>query len=179
MTAIARPTLSDGTLTLRAPRPDDADAVTAACQDPEIPRWTRVPSPYERHHALDWFELGAAEAAAGTTAAFLGFDAAGLAGSFSIMEIDRERGYGEIGYWVSARARGQGIGPRAVRLMCEWAREELGLELIEIFTHRDNRPSQRVAEKAGFTTTGEPVAAPERLEAGPGRDFLSYRWSAA
>ncbi len=40
-----RPTLRDGDLVLRPATPADADAVTAACQDPEIARWTSVPSP--------------------------------------------------------------------------------------------------------------------------------------
>ncbi|MGW5696666.1 helix-turn-helix domain-containing protein, partial [Streptomyces asiaticus] len=31
----------------------DTDAVFAACQDPDIQRWTSVPSPYERAHAAD------------------------------------------------------------------------------------------------------------------------------
>ncbi len=39
-------------------------------------------------------------------------------------------------------------------LLRDWAHAELGLTLIEIYAHRDNRPSQRVAERAGFTDTG-------------------------
>jgi hypothetical protein len=46
------PPLSDGVITLRAKTGTDADALTAACQDPEIPRWTRVPVPYLRADAL-------------------------------------------------------------------------------------------------------------------------------
>jgi RimJ/RimL family protein N-acetyltransferase len=169
--------LSDGTLTLRVPRAGDADAITAACQDPEIPRWTRVPSPYTRENALEYLTRSEAEAKEGFAAAFLGFDTEGvLVGSFSIMEIDRGRGYGEIGYWVAAEARGRGIAVRAVALMSEWAHDELGLEHIEILCHRDNRPSQRVAEKAGFVGTGELRAGPERLGTGDERVYLSYFW---
>jgi RimJ/RimL family protein N-acetyltransferase len=83
-----------------------------------------------------------------------------LLGSFSIMELDREPGYGEIGYWVAAAARGRGIATRAVRLLTDWARTELGLTRIEILPHKDNAPSRRVAEKAGYRDTGELVAPP-------------------
>ena len=38
-------------LLLRPWRPDDADAVHRACQDPDIQRWTTVPRPYLREHA--------------------------------------------------------------------------------------------------------------------------------
>ena len=52
--AIEPPTLRDGDLTLRPPRPEDAEAVTAACQDAAIHRWVRVPSPYRREQAEAW-----------------------------------------------------------------------------------------------------------------------------
>lgn len=38
--------LLDGTTALRPWRDSDIPALVAACQDPEIARWTRVPSPY-------------------------------------------------------------------------------------------------------------------------------------
>jgi hypothetical protein len=59
------PTLRDGDLVLRPKRREDLDAITAACQDPEIPRWTFVPSPYTRADAEAYFERSANEAAAG------------------------------------------------------------------------------------------------------------------
>ena len=39
------------TVRLRSWRPDDVGAVLAACQDPEIQRWTEVPVPYRHEHA--------------------------------------------------------------------------------------------------------------------------------
>jgi hypothetical protein len=40
------PRLEDGVIALRPMREDDVAAVTAACQDPLIARYTLVPSPY-------------------------------------------------------------------------------------------------------------------------------------
>ena len=154
--AIDRPILRDGDLTLRPPRPEDADAVTAACQDPEIARWTLVPSPYRREHAEQWLADSPVRARAGETASYLGFDAEGrLVGSISLMELDLDRGYGEVGYWIAAPARRRGFATRAVVLMREFGRTTLGLSTIELLAHRDNAPSRRVAERAGFTDTGE------------------------
>jgi RimJ/RimL family protein N-acetyltransferase len=177
MPAIMLPTLRDGDLTLRPPRPDDADAITAACQDPEIPRWTLVPSPYHRHHAEEFLARSAQEARDGETATLLAVDARGNPiGSFSVMEIDRERGYGEIGYWVAAGARGRGVATRAVRLLRDWAHRELGLTLIEILSHRDNAPSRRVAEKAGFARTGELRGQPRTADPGePSFEVFAWR----
>ena len=174
--AILPPTLSGDGLTLRPPRPGDVDAVTAACQDPEIPRWTLVPSPYRREHAETWIAQSAENATAGRTAGLLAFDPDGrLLGSFSVMEIDRERGYGEIGYWVAA-SRGRGVASRAVALLRDWAHAELGLGLIEILTHRDNRPSRAVAERCGFVATGEVRGQPRAEDPGePCYDVLAWR----
>ena len=66
------------------------------------------------------------------------------------MELDRERGCGELGYWIAAAARGRGAARRAVALLRDWAHAELGLSELEILANRDNRPSQLVAERAGF-----------------------------
>jgi RimJ/RimL family protein N-acetyltransferase len=155
------PTLRDGDLVLRPKRIEDVDAITAACQDPEIPRWTLVPSPYTRADAEAFLRSSAEDEAAGRSANFLAVDAGDrLLGSFSVMELDREPGYGEIGYWVAAEARGRGVATRAVRLLAQWALAELGLTRIEILAHKDNPASRRVAEKAGFADTGELTGAP-------------------
>jgi RimJ/RimL family protein N-acetyltransferase len=155
------PTLHDGDLILRPKRFEDVEAVTAACQDPEIPRWTFVPSPYTREDAEAFLRISAEEQAAGKSAHFLAVDADDrLLGSFSVMELDREPGFGEIGYWVAAEARGRGVATRGVRLLTQWARHELGLTRIEILPHKDNAASRRVAEKAGYRDTGELTGAP-------------------
>jgi len=155
MGPIDPPTLTDGTLTLRPPAPGDVDAVTAACQDPEIQRWTFVPSPYRREHAVDWIGRAPAAARAGEIVSLLAFEDGALAGSFSVLEIDHERGYGEIGYWVAPDARRRGVATRATRLLHEWAAGTLGLTHLEILPHEDNVPSRRVAERAGYGDTGE------------------------
>jgi RimJ/RimL family protein N-acetyltransferase len=172
------PTLRDGDLVIRPKRPTDAEAITAACQDPEIPRWTFVPSPYSLADAQAFLAKSAEEEAEGRSANFLAVDADGsLLGSFSVMELDREPGFGEIGYWVAAEARGRGIATRGVRLLADWARDELGLTRIEILPHKDNVASRRVAEKAGFTDTGELVGAPRAGVEDP--IYALYAWTAS
>jgi RimJ/RimL family protein N-acetyltransferase len=181
MGPIEPPTLRDGELVLRAKRREDLDAITAACQDPEIPRWTLVPSPYTRAHAEEFFARSIAEAEEGSAVSLLAVDDEGrVLGSFSVMELDRARGYGELGYWVAAEARGRGIGTRAVRLLHDWAVSELGLTEIEILPHRDNAPSRRLAERAGYEDTGELRPAP-RVQGGDAADpeYAVYRWRAS
>src|SRR3712207_8195160 len=105
-----RAVLTDGVITLRPLEPGDLDAIYEACQDPEIQRWTGVPSPYLREHATSYLERSVAERQAGKALAFVAVDEQGtLLGNFSVMELDKAPGYGEIGYWVAKEARGQGV----------------------------------------------------------------------
>ena len=50
--------LTDGSLLLRLPEERDAEAICAACQDPEIARWIpAVPQPYTGQSARDFISL--------------------------------------------------------------------------------------------------------------------------
>jgi hypothetical protein len=60
--------LRDGDLVLRRQRPADAEAIAGACQHPEIPRWTLVPSPYSLADAEAFLAASAEEEASGRAA---------------------------------------------------------------------------------------------------------------
>jgi len=154
--ALAVPELGDETLHLRPPTRRDVDAVTVACQDPDIARYTRIPSPYERAHAEGWVAHAAEAWTAGTEAAFVVVDTrrGDLVGSVGVMRLDDERQVAEIGYWVAKEARRGGIATRAVHLASRWAVQDLGVGRLELMTHVENVPSQRVAVATGFTREG-------------------------
>jgi RimJ/RimL family protein N-acetyltransferase len=171
---IAVPTLTDGSLTLRPPRAEDVDDVTAACQDPEIQRWTLVPRPYRREDAVEWIGNAPAAADAGQVVSVIAFEGDRLVGSFSVLEIDQDAGYGEIGYWVAPGARRRGVATRATRLLHDWAAGTLGLSHLEILPHEDNGPSRRVAERAGYVDTGERRAAARGDSREP--HYAVYAW---
>jgi RimJ/RimL family protein N-acetyltransferase len=149
--------LVDGPTALRSWRDSDIPALVEACQDPEIPRWTRVPQPYGETDARAYMlhRYGAIEA--GEMAPFAIVEAADenrLIGSISLMRFDHHHARGEVGYWLAAPARGHGHTTRAVRLICAWGFQTLGLARIELLAATGNLPSQRVAERAGFTREG-------------------------
>ncbi|MGW8330084.1 GNAT family N-acetyltransferase [Streptomyces sp. NPDC055897] len=59
----------------------------------------------------------------------------------------------EVGYWVMAHARGQGVAPRAVEALSTWAFEAFasdGLRRIQLIHQVDNLASCRVAAKTGY-----------------------------
>jgi RimJ/RimL family protein N-acetyltransferase len=150
------PPLSDGVVAMRPWRPGDAAAITAAVQDPEIPRWTSVPSPYSTDDARDHLERSELERTAGTSMNMpvLLVESGELAGACGMGRVDWHHRSAEIGYWVAAGARRKGVGTRAVVLLSRWALRDLGLERLQLFANPDNEPSQRVALAAGFTREG-------------------------
>lgn len=153
MTRIVLPEqpLRDGPTVLRPWRDSDVRAVTEACQDPEIARWTTVPENYRESDARAFLLYRFDAILAGTTAPFAIVSPANrLLGSVALMRMDWPHRRGEAGYWLAAWARGQGHATRALRLISRWGFQTLGLERIDLFAATGNLPSQRVAERAGF-----------------------------
>ncbi|MFT4052734.1 MAG: GNAT family N-acetyltransferase [Microbacterium sp.] len=147
-------TLTTERLELSAPRDSDVDAVYEACQDPDIQRYTTVPSPYEREHAVDFIAKTAAwwrEGSETTWAIRTGGTFAGMVGLHRL-----GRGDGEIGYWMAPAQRGRGLLREASRAVVDWAFAEEGLALarIEWRATVGNVASARTARALGFRYGG-------------------------
>ena len=156
------PDLHDDQIGLRPPAPGDVDAVTAAVQDPAIPRFTMVPTPYTRDDAVAWVARSAAAWRRGDDASFVIVDQAtgALLGGIGLHQFDAEAGTAVIGYWVAADARRRGVATRAVSLVAGWALDPLGLTRVTAQVYADNAASQRVLERVGFVRdAGAPSVA--------------------
>jgi RimJ/RimL family protein N-acetyltransferase len=155
MTRIVLPAepLVDGDTALRPWRDTDLKPLVAACQDPEIARWTRVPANYGEADARAYLIQRYDMAFTGSSAPFAIVSAhdGTLAGSISLMRIAWEHARAEVGYWLALEARGAGHATRAVQLICAWGMLALGLERIDLLAATGNLASQQVAERAGFT----------------------------
>jgi RimJ/RimL family protein N-acetyltransferase len=133
--------LEDGNIAVRPITEADIPAVVAACQDPEIPRWTRVPSPYAEADARDFLSRASDVSAIvdAVTEEFLGT----IHWWWVADNV-------QLGYWVKREARGRGVATRALMLLSRWVFAVLGAARVQLLTEPENRASQRVAEKAGF-----------------------------
>jgi RimJ/RimL family protein N-acetyltransferase/ADP-ribose pyrophosphatase YjhB (NUDIX family) len=147
------PLRGDG-FALRPFAPGDAEALVDACQDPAIQRWTRVPAPYGPEDAAAFLGSAAAGWESGERATFAIVSTEGGALLGAVGLLVRPPGLAELGYWLTASARGKGIATRAVRLAAAWAMEAAALERIELQIAPDNAASIRVAERSGFTREG-------------------------
>lgn len=158
-------TLEDDVVLLRPFELGDVPAIVAACRDPEIPRWTSVPSPYTEADARAWLESDEEE-----TFAIVDKATGELLGSIGVRYPGS--GVGEVGYWVKREARGRGVATRALVLVARWALEERDLGRFQLRADVENEASQRVAEKAGFVREG--VLRSELLIKGERRDVVMY-----
>ena len=161
--------LTDGVVSLRRFGDEDVAAVTRACQDPEISRWTAgIPSPYAEIHARGWIGLHERFWAQEGRATFAFCDATSgeLLGSMTLGEIDFTALSAVAGYWAAPWARNRGATTRALTVACRWGFDVLGLRDITLTTLSGNVASERVAEKAGFVSTGmlKDYAPPRALD---------------
>ncbi|MER6146295.1 GNAT family N-acetyltransferase [Streptomyces sparsogenes] len=153
-------TLTTGRLLLRPFEPRDADAVHAACQDPDIRRWTPVPSPYERAHAEEFVGRVCPEEWRDDISyrfAVVTRDGGALVGSMALVQLARlrtEEHQAELGYWTAPEHRRRGYTGEAARAVVEWAFTALGVERLEWCAQVGNEGSRAVALAAGFRMEG-------------------------
>lgn len=140
------------TLRLALPREEDAPALFSLVQQ-------------ERTHLsrhLAWPETVRCEAdtlatvranrrayAAGESAVYLLWQQERLSGVLSLNSISGS--VGEIGYWLAAALTGRGVMSRAVQALMTWYLEDGRLDTFILRCGVQNRPSNRVAQRLGFS----------------------------
>jgi RimJ/RimL family protein N-acetyltransferase len=145
--------LTDGVITIRHWRDEDVPAIVAACQDPEIPRWTSVPEHYTEADSRAFMADLRPAMDAGERCAFGVIEDGAVAGAIGFPRLSWENERAEVGYWLATHARGRGIATRAVKLICDWGFAQ-GFHRIELIASTENPASQAVAERAGFIREG-------------------------
>jgi RimJ/RimL family protein N-acetyltransferase len=153
--------LSSPLVRLDLPTRADTPAITAACADPDIQRWTTVPSPYRPQDAQAFVDalVGPGWASGREcTWAIRRPTSTWLEGVVSFRAEHRD-----LGFWLAPSARGLGLMSAAVDLVVEWAFAS-GHEDVYWECFLGNRASAGVAQRAGFAYTG---TAPGLI---PGRD---------
>ncbi|WP_372592727.1 GNAT family N-acetyltransferase [Actinotalea sp.] len=150
--------LGDAVVSLTLPVDADVPAITRACQDPEVARWTTVPDPYRTEHAEAFVRATVPTGWADGTSATWAIRESGtehrISGMIGLHEISV--GSGEIGYWVAPWARGRGLVGRAAGLVLDhaFAPDGLALDRVSWSAFVGNWPSRRVAWRAGFRVEG-------------------------
>ncbi|MEW1629914.1 GNAT family N-acetyltransferase [Streptomyces sp. NPDC089173] len=150
-------TLTTRRLLLRPFGPRDTYKVHAACQDPDIQRWTVIPSPYRLTDA-ELFTAKLAPAGWRDDSAYSFAlelpESATLVGALSIDRRSRPGAY-EVGYWSTKEHRGRGYVTEAVLGSARWAFTALRADRLEWRAEIGNLASRAVALRAGFRLEGD------------------------
>lgn len=149
--------LSDGTVTLRPLRPDDAAAFAEAFRDdPKLGVAIGVEEDPDEAAARERIPRIAAHAAQGDAAELAitesGSDA--FLGIVVLVSFDWRHRRCEVGFWLAPQARRKGIARRGVALMLDWAFDILGMRRVELTTLPENEATVRLAESLGFSREG-------------------------
>ena len=150
--------IGDG-LCLRPLLPADAPALAVAALEsiPTVGLWLPwCDAAFTLTEAEEWVRICAAERADGSAHHMGIFDAdsGGYLGGVGINHINRVHDFANLGFWVRQSRQGQGIAPRAVRLMAAYGFGKLALTRLEIVAAEQNAASRRVAERAGARFEG-------------------------
>ncbi len=78
-----------------------------------------------------------------------------LVGIIGLHKINKNNRKATIGYWLAKNAEGQGIMTRAVRLILQYAFNELHLHRVVIDCATENNKSCAIPERLGFTKEGQ------------------------
>lgn len=153
------PTLRHGLITLRPVHDSDIEKIYQACQDPLIPRFTTVPSPYTMTHAQFFVrEQEPARFAAKSELLFViteGYeDEEKFSGLISFHSVSLGNHAAELGYWIEVSARGKGIGSTAARMITEYGFQTMGFKRIEALVDVDNEASKALLRSAGYQLEG-------------------------
>ncbi|WP_205780667.1 GNAT family N-acetyltransferase [Methylocaldum sp. 14B] len=149
------PLLGSG-LCIRPFREDDGPAFVDAAHESvhSVGRWMpRCHQGFDLDAARSWFGECAGNIRSGSAydLGVFSTEDGEFYGGIAINQINREHGFGNIGYSIRQSRQGQGIATRAVRLIAGFGFSEIRLTRLEIVAIEGNYPNRRGAEKSGAT----------------------------
>jgi len=148
--------LVDGDIRLAPLNAEHGDAMDALARGDGVARFTRVPIPVPDGFGAAWVERYVRNRQEGTQAGFaiLDTESGQFLGFVALVKLELEMQQAEAGYIVASEARGRGVATRALRLLTAWAFDEFPLERIELLMSAENRGSEVVAQRCGYTREG-------------------------
>ena len=151
-------------LTLRPPLPDDADALTAILQEPEVAHWWPR---FDRERVLA--ELIAER---GDEEPFVIEEDGRIVGYIQTAEeLEPDFLHASIDLFLTVTAQGRGLGPEAIRILAADLIDRRGHHRITIDPVTDNVRAIAAYEKVGFRPVGR-LRQYQRMRDGEWADAL-------
>ena len=135
---------------LRSLEASDTEWITRACQDEEVQRWTKVPSPYTHQHAESFIADNNGDLAAWAIIDSRSQEPVGVCGIHHITN-----GVASVGYWVAPWGRKSGAASTALQILRTLAKRIGNAHTLQATIAESNSASRRTAERAGFQLIGK------------------------
>ena len=139
-------------LSLRPPRPDDADALFALGRDPDVVRFFSWGPYTERAEAEQFIERVVRERP--YEFLIVENDSDRPIGLTGLTELSERDGRAVVGTWLGREHWGTGANAESKALILHYAFAQLGLGRVSAYAHPDNARSLAALERLGFTREG-------------------------
>ena len=125
--------------------------MTTACQDTEIQRWTLIPRPYMRDHALGFIDNTNNESHRWVIELQETNEPVGVV---SIHSIDLDTGDADTGYWIAPWGRRRSAAVHALYLVEQFALTIPSIKFLSAHIAETNTASRATVSRAGFVNMG-------------------------
>ena len=150
-------TLTGGGIVLREWRSDDLDDLVVMLDDPDIARWTPMPSPFDVEAGIAYLKRAYQGRTTGQRIQLaITADGGMPLGEVLLFGVDLGLKEAELGYLVGAPHRRRGLAAGALALLSAYAQSTLKLSRLLLRIDPGNLGSTAVARRCGFRLTGEP-----------------------
>jgi RimJ/RimL family protein N-acetyltransferase len=150
-------TLTGDGIILREWRSEDLDDLVEMLDEPDIARWTPMPSPFDLEAGIAYLKRAHQGRVSGSRIQ-LAITATGgrPLGEVLLFGVDAGLKEAELGYLVGKDQRRRGLASGALSLLSAYARSSLDLSRLLLRIDPGNTASTAVARHCGYRLTGEP-----------------------
>jgi RimJ/RimL family protein N-acetyltransferase len=157
-------TLTGDGIILREWRSDDLDDLVEMLDEPDIARWTPMPSPFDVEAGIAYLKRAHQGRVTGQRIQLaITTDGGHPLGEVLLFGVDAGLREAELGYLVGARHRRRSLASGSLSLLSSYARGTLKLTRLLLRIDPRNAGSIAVARRCGYQLTGEPPI----LQVGP------------
>src|SRR3982751_6011598 len=148
-------TLTGDGIQLREWRSDDLDALVTMLDEPDIARWTPMPSPFDTEAGMAYLKRAYQGRISGRRIQ-LAIPAGGgePLGEVLLFGVGAGAKEAELGYLVGEPYRRRGLASGALALLSTYARSTLNLSRLVLRIDPGNTASTSVARRCGFRLPG-------------------------
>jgi RimJ/RimL family protein N-acetyltransferase len=142
---------------LREWSPDDLDDLVELLDEPDVARWTPMPSPFDRDAGVAYLRRAQQGRTTGQRIQLaVTADGGKPMGEILLFGVDAGRREAELGYLVGAEYRRRGLAAGALSLLSGYAQGTLRFTRLLLRIDPGNTASCAVARRCGYRLTPEP-----------------------